>query len=99
MSSYMVVARLCAILRCMGRRRAGVLLELELAILREISAGTTHGHALAQATERPPTTIYNAVRRLERNGLLRSRWQAEGAGNPPRRVYRLTAKGRKAIAA
>lgn len=38
--------------------------------------------------------LYRTLRRLEVNGNLRSDWQTDKAG-PPRRVYKLTAKGER----
>jgi PadR family transcriptional regulator PadR len=38
-------------------------------------------------------TLYPLLRRLEAQGLLRSRWRMEGSR--PRRYYRLTAQGEK----
>lgn len=43
----------------------------------------------------PTGTVYPALRRLEEGGLVRSAWQ-EVTGERKRRVYQLTAKGRKA---
>lgn len=45
----------------------------------------------------PEGTVYPALRRLEREGLLKSRW-AEESGRR-RRVYDLTERGRAALAA
>ncbi len=43
-------------------------------------------------------SIYPALGRLERDGLLAGR-REPGAGGPPRKYYRLTSRGRTALAA
>lgn len=91
----------------MPRRRAGVLLPIEEAILaeglRRLAAGDPdfHGFALAEALGEGGLdgrllghgTLYKALSRLERDGLLESRWEevdAVAAGRPRRRLYRVT---------
>ncbi|MBX3411544.1 MAG: PadR family transcriptional regulator [Pirellulales bacterium] len=46
-------------------------------------------------------SLYPALYRLEQQGLIAAQWDAEGAARsgPRRRVYRLTAKGRRRLAA
>lgn len=64
-----------------------------------------HGYAIIEELRRrsrgefdlPEGTVYPALHRLERAGLLSSSW-AEGQGRR-RRVYRLTRKGRGALQA
>jgi PadR family transcriptional regulator PadR len=93
------------------RRRAGELLPVELAILAcgvELAAAAEsefHGFAIAKRIRdhsgaRRLTahgTLYKALDRLERSGLLTSRWedaeQAAAASRPRRRLYHLTEKG------
>lgn len=41
-------------------------------------------------------TIYPLLSRLRRDGLVATEWQESPAG-PPRRYYRVTAKGRRAL--
>ena len=41
----------------------------------------------------PSGTVYPALRRLEREGLLQSRWEDAPGPGPRRRVYRLTRDG------
>jgi DNA-binding PadR family transcriptional regulator len=70
-----------------------------LAILR---TGPLHGYGVVQALraqsdgifDLPEGTVYPALHRLERAGLLRSRWQI--VGRRRRRVYALSANGREA---
>jgi PadR family transcriptional regulator PadR len=76
---------------------------LLLATLR--AAGPAHGYAIiASLRERslgvfdlPEGTVYPALHRLERDGLVASEWDASVARR--RRVYRLTAAGASALAA
>ncbi len=71
----------------------------------------TYGFALAQelAGETGETslvshgTLYKALDRLRREGLLDAEWEdaadAADAGRPRRRIYRITAVGRAALVA
>ena len=79
----------------------GYLDPLILAVLAE---GAMHGYAVIEELklrsggelDLPEGTVYPALHRLERRGLLRSGWTtAEGRR---RRVYRLTASGRRELA-
>lgn len=45
----------------------------------------------------PEGTVYPALRRLERDGLVAGRW-VEVDGSPRRRYYALTAAGERALA-
>lgn len=97
----------------MPRRRAGVLLALEEQILTVglQRAGTDepefHGFALADdLAERDAQhllghgTLYKALARLERDGLLTSRWEevdASAEGRPRRRLYCVTAAAAGAL--
>ncbi len=94
----------------MPRRRAGELLPLELEILsagarlRRQQVREFHGFLLASelATgERARGllghgTLYKALERLERGGMLESTWEDVDeslVGRPRRRLYRLTGAG------
>ncbi len=87
----------------MPRRTPGTLLDLEKALLAELSVGgATHGHDLVTRLNDEwgglldrKSVAYRTLRRLESMGYLKSRWDTNGG--PPRRVYSLTAKGRKAL--
>jgi PadR family transcriptional regulator len=100
----------------MSRRRAGVLLPLEEAVLesalrrvRDGGAGEFHGFAIAAELDssggRGLTahgTLYKVLERLERQGLLTSRWEepAEHDGSRPRRrLYRATDDAARALQA
>ena len=101
---------------CLGmRRRMGVLVPLEVAILEasaELSQegqAEVHGYALATVVRdirhakrlTAYGTLYKALARLERDGLLASRWEdptvAAGEARPRRRFYRLTLDGAAAL--
>jgi DNA-binding PadR family transcriptional regulator len=78
--------------------------HLDLLLLSVLSAGPAHGYAIiTKLRERsggtfdlPEGTVYPALHRLEKSGLLGSSWtEAEGR---PRRVYALTTKGATALA-
>ncbi len=79
-------------------------MNLDLLLLAALGEGPAHGYRISEllrersngVLEFPEGTIYPALHRLERNGLLESRWvRAEGRR---RRVYRLTRRGRTALA-
>jgi PadR family transcriptional regulator PadR len=44
-----------------------------------------------------PGTVYPLLARLDKAGLVATRW-AEAAGGPPRKYYRLTSEGRTSLA-
>jgi PadR family transcriptional regulator PadR len=79
--------------------------HLDLLLLAVLEPRPAHGYAIIEALRRrsdgafdlPEGTIYPALHRLERAGLLSSRW--EGETKRRRRVYELTAQGRAALAA
>lgn len=68
-----------------------------VAVLHAIANGARHGFDIIDVCGAPGGTVYPALSRLERDGLLVSDWEpAEAArreGRPPRRNYRLTAAG------
>jgi DNA-binding PadR family transcriptional regulator len=78
--------------------------HLDGLLLASLEAGPRHGYAIMEALrtgsgghfDLPTGTIYPALRRLERAGLVHGTW-AE-AGGRRRRVYELTAAGRRALA-
>lgn len=80
--------------------------HLDGLLLALLEAGPAHGYAVIEALraasggtfDLPTGTVYPALRRLEQDGLVASAWQ-EPAGERRRRVYRLTAKGVKTLAA
>ena len=72
-------------------------------ILQAISAGYVYGFSIMEMTGLPSGTVYPAMRRLERDGLIRSQWEeqaiADAEQRPPRKYYRLTALGRTTLEA
>jgi PadR family transcriptional regulator len=68
-----------------------------LTVLHAVAQGTRHGFDIIDATGLPGGTVYPALSRLERDGLLASAWEpvetARADGRPPRRYYRATARG------
>ena len=79
--------------------------NLDLLLLSVLSAGPAHGYAVITALrarsegafDLPEGTVYPALHRLERSGLLASSW-ADADGRR-RRVYALTGAGKTALAA
>ena len=74
-----------------------------VSILNAVSDGVRYGFDIMDRTELPSGTVYPALSRLERDGLLRSHWEdlhkAHGDRRPPRRYYRITPHGERALAA
>ena len=70
-------------------------------VMQAIGAGHRHGFDIVDVTGYPTGTVYPALRRLESDGYVRSRWEDEHAaareGRPARRYYELTASGAKAM--
>ena len=48
-------------------------------VMQAIGAGHRHGFDIVEVTRYPTGTVYPALRRLERDGYVRSRWEAERA--------------------
>src|SRR6516162_6710924 len=79
--------------------------HLDMIVLAALAAGPAHGYAVIQEIHRrsggafdlPEGTVYPALHRLEKSGLLNSRWTTADSGRQ-RRVYALTARGRRALA-
>src|SRR5262249_5262222 len=77
---------------------------LDLLILRTLVFGPIHGHAIAKSIERTSQdvlrvdhgSLYPALQRLERRGLITARW-GTSENNRRARYYRLTAAGRKQL--
>ena len=78
--------------------------HLELLLMSALQSGPAHGYAIAallrersDATfDLPEGTLYPALHRLERAGVISSRW--DDTTGRRRRVYQLTAKGRRNLA-
>lgn len=72
-------------------------------ILHAIAAGHSYGFNIMEATGLPSGTIYPAMRRMERDELIRSAWEAQAIADkeqrPARKYYKVTAAGRTALTA
>jgi PadR family transcriptional regulator, regulatory protein PadR len=70
-------------------------------ILHAIDAGFVYGLSITGMTGLPSGTIYPAMRRMEEDRLIRSRWERQAIADreqrPPRKYYQLTAAGRAAL--
>ena len=98
------------------RRKPGALLGIEVSILEagadlsKIGSPEFHGFLIAKHIKTSKDarlltahgTLYRALNRLEKAGLLVSRWEdpeiAAGENRPRRRLYRVTLKGETALA-
>lgn len=77
--------------------------HLDALLLAVLESGPQHGYAVIEALrtgsdgalDLPTGTVYPALHRLERAGLITSEWQTVGGRR--RRAYRLTAGGRAAL--
>ena len=71
-------------------------------VLDALDRGFRHGFDILDATGLPSGTVYPILRRLEQDGLARSRWEsgkvAQQEQRPPRRYYVLTAAGTMLVA-
>jgi DNA-binding PadR family transcriptional regulator len=72
-----------------------------LRVLQAVAQGKEYGFDVIEATALASGTVYPALSKHERDGYVRSSWEdaevAHRDGRPPRRYYRLTPQGRKAI--
>lgn len=76
-------------------------------ILRTLLFGPAHGHQIAKHIQRTTDevlqvehgSLYPALHRLERKGLLASKWETPKDRNREFKFYRLTPKGKKQLAA
>ena len=70
-------------------------------ILQAIHAGHVYGFSVMERTGLPSGTVYPAMRRLERDSLIRSQWEAQSIADaglrPPRKYYKLTRSGRTTL--
>ncbi|MDA1189149.1 MAG: helix-turn-helix transcriptional regulator [Chloroflexi bacterium] len=98
------------------RRKPGLLVPLEISILeaslilRSRGAAEFHGFLIAKEVKKQEAarrltahgTLYKALDRLEKAGLLESRWEDPGIAaqehRPRRRLYQTTTAGEKALA-
>src|SRR5437773_12563769 len=77
---------------------------LDLLVLRTLSPGPSHGHAIAKHIQRTSEdllqvetgSLYPALHRLEANGRIAASWALSDKGKRAR-YYRLTPLGRKQL--
>ncbi len=66
-------------------------------VLEALARGHHHGFQIMDVTGLPSGTVYPLLRRLDREGLVSSRWEkpavARREQRPPRRYYQLTGAG------
>ena len=78
--------------------------HLDALVLAALEQEPAHGYAIIKRLQRrsddvfrlPEGTVYPALHRLERDGLVKSRWTSDSGRR--RRVYRLTRAGGEALA-
>ena len=78
--------------------------HLDLLLLAVLEKGPAHGYALIESLrarsggtfDLPEGTVYPALHRLEKDGLISSTWSEESGRR--RRVYQLTPKGVETLA-
>jgi PadR family transcriptional regulator, regulatory protein PadR len=70
-------------------------------ILQAIDSGFVYGFSIMEMTGLPSGTIYPAMRRMEEDLLIRSRWERQAIADreqrPPRKYYQLTTGGKTAL--
>lgn len=80
--------------------------HLDLILLATLEAGPLYGVRIIQEVEArtgghfrfKEGTLYPALHRLERAGLVAGETQKSDLGGPPRKYYRLTERGRADLA-
>ena len=72
-------------------------------ILQALDAGFVYGFNIMEMTGLPSGTVYPAMRRLERDELIRSQWErqsiADAEQRPARKYYKLTLAGKTTLQA
>lgn len=87
-----------------GRKTDLIQGTLDLLILKTVAHGPIHGYGIAQRIlltskeilQVQQGSLYPALHRLQRQGLLKSEWRESGSG-PMAKYYSLTAAGRKSL--
>jgi len=80
---------------------------LDMLILRTLVFGPAHGHQIAKHIQRTTDevlqvehgSLYPALHRLERKGLINAKWETAKDRNRQFKYYRLTAAGKKRLVA
>ena len=70
-------------------------------ILQTVDQGLRYGFDIMDATGLPSGTVYPALRRMETEGLITSRWESEKKAlseqRPARKYYRITRNGSEVL--
>jgi len=70
-------------------------------VLQAVAAGHKYGFEVMDATGLASGTVFPILRRLERAGILRGRWEpvseAHRKGRPQRRLYEVTGPGAQVL--
>jgi PadR family transcriptional regulator PadR len=70
-------------------------------VLQAVNAGYIYGFSVMEMTGLPSGTVYPAMRRLDRDELIRSHWEAQAIADaeqrPPRKYYKLTRAGKATL--
>ena len=70
-------------------------------ILHAIHSGSIYGFSVMEKTGLPSGTVYPALRRLERDNLIRSEWEKQSIADKelrlPRKYYHVTRTGRATL--
>ncbi len=78
---------------------------LEPTLLLQLHLDPAHGYTLLERLkdsgldEMDPSVVYRALRDMENQGWVMSRWDQEQSQGPPRRVYSLTDLGEEVLGA
>src|ERR1700720_1990046 len=80
---------------------------LDMLILRTLLTGPAHGHQIAKHIQRTTEevlqvehgSLYPALHRLEKKGWIAAKWELAKERNREFKYYRLTAAGKKHLAA
>jgi len=92
----------------MGERKTDLLQgTLDMLILRTLQLGRAHGHEISKHIQRTSDevlqvehgSLYPALHRLERKGLIMAKWETAKDRNRDFKYYRLTAAGKKQLVA
>ncbi len=71
-------------------------------VLDAFHRGRRYGFEIMDATGLPSGTVYPALRKLEKSGLIHAQWeresQARAERRPARRYYQVTSQGEAALA-
>ena len=72
-------------------------------MLQAIGSGYIYGYTVMEVTGLPSGTVYPALRRLERDQLIRAQWERQSIADaelrPPRMYYRPTRSGESTLEA